>query len=78
MRHKPSKEKLQEEYISKLISNPSLMNQVLVGCDLSWKYKIDIRRFMWNVGGIKRNSYEKVLPLLSENNVKFYMESSET
>ena len=70
----PSKEILQNEYLSILSNSSCLMNKVLVGCELSLKYKIEIRRFMWNIGGVKRNVYENILPLLKEQNVQFYID----
>ena len=73
----PSREVLQNEFASKIVNDTSLMNKLIIGCAMSDKYSIDIRRYLWNVAGIQRNVYENVLPQMKEYGVKYFIEVSQ-
>lgn len=72
----PTKEQLQEEFAQQYIQLRKLYNvdkvcQLLIGSFMSEKYKIDIRKYLWNVGGIKVNT-----KLLDNLNISYYVENN--
>ena len=84
----PSKEVLQEEFqesYAQLIriycdSNDSHLTPqnkhiatLHVAVNMSNKYQIDIRKFMFSVLGIRRGRYEKTLQSFKENGINVYM-----
>lgn len=78
----PSREVLQDEfahlsmqYQSKCNNKtPVIVSQLITACILSEKYKIDIRKYLWNVAGIKRGTYDGVIQQLQKYGITHYSE----
>ena len=76
----PSKEELQEEfahtaklYQAKTGVKPEV-SKYIIACWMSERRKIDIRRYMWNILGMKRGTYENIIQILEMNGITHYKE----
>ena len=76
----PSREELQEEfalavklYQAKTGVKPEV-SKYIIACLVSEKRKIDIRRYMWNILGMKRGTYENIIHILEMNGINHYKE----
>ena len=77
----PSREVLNEEFAQLFVSLnkeniPDDFVKLQAACTLSYKYKLDITKCIWNILGWPTQKYKHVLPLFRENGVHYYQENS--
>lgn len=71
---KPSREQLEEEFAYELsqYTKQNTIREILICCEMSQKYKIDIRRLLWNLTG-KPKDYSKIFDLCDTYGVSYYI-----
>lgn len=74
----PATEYLYDEFLyvqaiyQRKLNAPSDVITLMTACHMSEYHKIDIRKYMWNILGMKRGSYENALCVFKSNNISYY------